>query len=114
MYNFRVRHNFLIIVKENGMGTKSGHSLWADAVHTHGVRIYGPDAKKLGLSARDGAFYCIHKCIEDWEKMSLEEKEKLPDLPTDSVAKTFSIRTSINILGKALINEYESDSLPWS
>ena len=85
LYNLRVRHNFLIIVNDNGMGKKAGKSLWSDNVHEHGVREYGAIAKAKGLSARDGAFFCFWKCLEDWEKIPYSEKKEYPDLLTSNL-----------------------------
>jgi hypothetical protein len=113
LYNLRVRHNFLIIIKECGMGKTSGKSLWADHVHVYGIREYAESAKNMGLSARGGAFYCAYKCIEDWHNLSKEEQSEAPDLPTDTIKGTFSAQLSVEILTQALVNEYGSDSKQW-
>ena len=113
LYNLRVRHNFLIIVNDNGMGKKAGKSLWSDNVHENGVREYGAIAKAKGLSARDGAFFCLWKCLEDWDKIPYFETREYPDLLTSNLYGTFSNSDCIAILRKALVNEYGSDSTQW-
>jgi hypothetical protein len=111
LYNLRVRHNFLIIVNDNGMGKKAGKSLWSDNVHEHGVREYGAIAKAKGLSARDGAFFCFWKCLKDWEKIPYSEKKDYPDLLTSILNGTFSNSDCIDILSKAFAREYNG-SIP--
>jgi hypothetical protein len=111
LYNLRVRWNFLIIVNDNGMGKKAGKSLWSDNVHVHGVREYGAIAQAKGLSVIDGAFFCLWKCLEDWDNLDYEEQKEFPDLPTRNAEGTFSNSDCINILRKALAREYNG-SIP--
>ena len=69
-------------------------------------REYGAIAKAKGLSARDGAFFCLWKCLEDWDKIPYSEKKEYPDLLTSNLNGTFSNSDCIDILRKALTTKY--------
>ena len=64
-YNVRVRLKFLKIMQDNGMSDNS--TGLADFIHVHGIRGYGPMAKKLGFDIKTGTYFCIWKSLERWD-----------------------------------------------
>lgn len=78
-YNMKVRTQFLYIMQEQAMSDNPKISNLANLIFVQGIRDHVKDAKKKGLNPREGAFYCIEKCLKEWSEFSSRDKLDFPN-----------------------------------
>jgi hypothetical protein len=65
-------------MQEQAMSDDPKISNLANLIFVQGIRDHVKDAKKKGLNPREGAFYCIEKCLRQWSEFSSRDKLDFP------------------------------------